>query len=350
MKRLIVGLLSLGLIGCPDYEAQTFWVQASVAPEESCTVNPGGGSAQLTLQSGVVDLSINRFGYNIFLSIANNLPLSSQVHGLGAAQTFLNNNDINVQGAEISYSAAGLDVTLPSGVFQVLPIGLKSGEKGVAAFNIMPSEIINLLKQSNFLVGTKAIRDPYIKECFETVLGESADWKDVPLGGREATVMIKLVLEGTLADGSLVKSNEFRYPVKVCNGCLITPQVDACTITQYFDEESIPDYIKPTLCQKLPCVIGQDQCFDARLCFNMNAHVEEPVVEKLLACANNPAFPSPAAGLTDSNACLGSVTPWTGALGTESATRLSQLLTRYSYERYDAYCLLQHESPTWGSQ
>ena len=350
MKKLIMGVLALGLIGCPDYEAQTFWVQASVAPEENCTVNPGGGSAQLTLQSGVIDLAINRYGYDIFLAISNNLPLSSQVTGLGAAQTFLNNNDINVQGVEISYESSGLAVNLPTGLFQVVPIGLKSGESGVASFNLVPVEVINQLKESAFLVGPKPIRDPYIKECFETVLGETPEWSGVPLGGREATILVKMVLEGTLADGQVVKSNEFRFPIKVCTGCLVKPQVDACEVLTLFDEDNLLEFERSQLCDRTPCIIGQDLCFDARMCFEQNAHVEESMVDKLLACANNPAFPSPAAGLLDTNTCLGPVSPWTGGLATESATRLSQLLTRYSYERYDAYCYLEHESPTWGSQ
>jgi hypothetical protein len=352
MKRVIIGLLGFLLIGCPEYEAQTLWVQGNVIPEDNCEVNPQAGGAVLTLQEGVLDLALNRDGYLMYLALNNKMSTSSEVTGLGTGNGYLNNNDVSVQGAQIFYDTAGLSVSLPQGFFQPAPIGMPAGESGVLTLNVIPSAVLELLRQEPFLVGEKPMRDPFIRECFETVLGEAAVWNNVPLGGREVFITVRLIFEGVLSDGIVVHSNEFRMPIKVCTGCLIQPQMSACTAELLLDEEddSIPELLLNSVCKANSCVVGQDKCWDARKCFLENAFVEEAVVDKLLTCASNPAFPSPTAGLKDPNSCLGALPLSTGGGGAETASRLTALLSRYTYERYDAYCYLEDEAPTWPAQ
>ena len=62
-------------------------------------------------------------------------------------------------------------------------------------------------------------------------------------------------MEGFLPDGTTLRSNPFTYRIKVCNGCLaFNPGVD-CTIL----DEQIDG----------PCLIGQDEGVDCRVCFSV---------------------------------------------------------------------------------
>lgn len=334
LKSLSIAALAVLLAGCPDNEPHTIWVQGVLAPDDSCVWQPLLGSGVAMIAVGYVDLSVNRDGYFAGIQIINNIPNSEAVTELGPNKFHLENGAVQLVGATVNYDTEGLSVSLPSGFFQYTPSGIFPREVGVGVVNLVPPAVLQILRTEPWLVGDKEVQDPLVAACLESVSGE-ATWRNVPLGGREVTILARVVFEGILQDGTEVRSNEFRFPIKICNGCLLSLDAHACGVLSLSGAQT---------CPSPPCNAGQDDCTESALCFSQHFLVEQDMQSRLVQCASNPNFP-PANVPTASPANCGEF------IGPEyTAGDVTYLLYRYAFERVNAYCRLRAESPLWPPQ
>jgi hypothetical protein len=85
-----------------------------------------------------------------------------------------------------------------------------------------------------------------------------------PNPSRLAVVYVKFF--GQTGGHQSIESDEFQYPVDVCNGCLVViPAGDVATQDAYCSGKVA---LKSS---STPCVIGQDQYVDCQLCYNQAA-------------------------------------------------------------------------------
>jgi hypothetical protein len=335
---LILAFAAIGLPGCPEHEPQALWAQANIAPDESCEAKPLLGSQIVTIPHGFLDLAVNNVGYTVNIQLMNLMGSTEVVTGRAADKKMLENNNIHIQGAQINYDVVGLSKSLPQGFFQFAPNGILPGEVGVMSVNVIPTAVLRILREEPWLVGNKPIVDPYIRECFQNVTGEVPSWKNVPLGGRTIEILVRITFEGTLQNGEVIRSNEFRFPLTVCSGCLIEPQVHPCNTMALFEPNKTQELL---LCDEVSCNPGQDNCYDMRICFVQNFYVDGEAAKRLSQCAQNPAFPPPNIGVDDG--CAGAIGPYVQG-------DLANLEWRYSFERVNAYCFLSDEAPVWPTQ
>ena len=348
MKRMMVVLWICGgiplLSGCPEAEPDVLWLQAVLLPDDSCQVSPLLGSSIQTVQKGTVDLAVNREGYIAAVQAVNNMARSEEVTGFGPTSKHLETNNMQLIGATVNYDTAGLDVDLPQGFFQYTPTGILPQEAAVGIVNLLPPAVMAELRKEPWLVGTKAFEDPLLSACYQTVDGAPPTWKGAPLGGREVEIVARVRFEAALLDGTEVISNELRFPIRVCNGCLVTPQGHPGRILDLFSPTSFDE---PLICNVPQCIPGADRCFDVRKCFVDNFYVEEGQVERLQQCANDPNFPPPSIPLCNPplQKNIGCYDP------TEDVqTKIQHLFFRFAFERVDAFCALEHEAPLWEPQ
>jgi hypothetical protein len=169
--------------------------------------------------------------YFLYPQIENMLPESKDLTGIGNSSLRLNNNNVTIIGATINYDVDdfyfGADFDPYQGVFMRASGSVQPGEVAPTVVQAVPWELGNALANHDQL-GL--------------------------LGGAGTDITLRVRVVGRLADGTQIQSSEFWYPLTVCNGCMIyfPPLVDPRRL-----EENIT----------VPCVPGQDDGVDTRLCY-----------------------------------------------------------------------------------
>jgi hypothetical protein len=230
-----LALFSLSMAsGCSEEEAQAFFVSLNMRPDTSCELKVTGGQ-QAFISSGFLDLAVTN-EYWMFPQFINGLTESNEVTGLGPEQLRLDNNTISLKGARVYYDIGdvGLGTLSPAlelPQHQYIPMTgfVEADAEGLTAIQIVPPLVGEILRFA-----------PKLQKRYSS-----------------AQMILRIVFEGKLLDGSLVKSNEFEYPVTVCNGCLISYGVAPSSCCDPAFWEDIPD---------APCILGQDDGIDCRLC------------------------------------------------------------------------------------
>ena len=113
---------------------------------------------------------------------------------------------------------------------------MEANKNSFGALEVVTSDVGQLLKQAQLIMG----------EAYQS-----------------AQLLVRVTMEGQLQDGTIVYSNEFTYPITVCNRCLIYYPVADCTT-----QESEPEVVAP-------CFPGQDDAVDCRLCYVLAEHAED---------------------------------------------------------------------------
>ena len=327
-------LLALALLpGCPEQEAAALWARIVIDPGTTCAAQAG---ATAQLQLGVLDLAVNREGYVAYIDLMNQLPPSIGVTGLAVDSAFIDTNSISLIGATVSYDYEGLSVELPQGFYQYAPTGVAPGQAGVGRVNLLPPAVLAVLRTEPWLVGSKAYQDPLLIAAMQTAPETVPSWVGVPLGGREVEIVARVAFDGVLHDGTTVISNELRFPIRVCVGCLVYPQTHPANVL-------LGGYLAPPE----PCVAGQDTPMDAMGCLVENFFVEAKVDETLQQVAQDENFPPPSIPL-----CHPLLTEFIECYPKDGtyAERVTHLRYRWAFERVDAYCALLHEAPLWPAQ
>lgn len=229
------GALSLSA-GCA-HDDSSFFVQAVIFPQPQglgtqCTyaANP----SQIFLSRGVLDVGFGRQEYDAVFLLANQLVAQSN-----PSQAQTETSDINVQGAIVRVTdAAGNQLanytTLTSGTVYAA-IGGTPGYAVVSATAVSQQALAAAGSVQN---GSK-------------------------------TLVSYLKFFGHTLGGDYIESNEFEFPVDVCNGCLV--QFSSTDISCNFKAPNcyfaqVGTGMTNLGAQTLPCVFGQDTMIDCSQC------------------------------------------------------------------------------------
>lgn len=239
---LAVGAVALALLAgaCTDRSPQVLFIQANQAVDRasSCLARAGGG---VTRPIGWMDIGVtNR--YILFPNVENSLPEIVNVTQTSESELRLENNTLQITGATIYYDLpadleqdlANEGVAVPQGQFVFTSGSLKPGEVGAMIIEAVPP-----------LVGEVFRRSTILAERYATT-----------------QILVRVTVEGVMLDGDTINSNEFVYPLNICNGCLVFFPVPDCTV---LPEEEI----------ELPCFPGQDEGLDCRACYILATTKEE---------------------------------------------------------------------------
>lgn len=208
----------------------------TVQGTSTCTYS----SDQPLLSSGVLDVALAS-DYRVSLSLGNQL-IATQSGERGKVET----SRINVQGITVR-------VTNNRGVEVVSP------------FTRLGSTFVDPSKQTDpagaVLVGMEVIDSRIVGR-------ERARLATLPRGSEIPRYVVYIRAFGQTAGGTRVESGEFQFPIDICYGCLVN-----------FPREAIDPAQPAPNCGKAtsdssgggaqitsPCVMGQDQVVDCRLC------------------------------------------------------------------------------------
>lgn len=196
---LAAGLLACVLSSCQDRDFGLAIVQVQPIDESSCTVN----TDRLVFQSqGIVDLAL-RTSYRIRPLVENKMLSINTVKAFGAEDGRVDTNDIVLRSATIEYTTLDvLSAQITSPV--VVPISGTVPVNGEIVFGVevLNAEVMTQLRDADefLLIDQNGQARP-----------------------KRSTINIiaRVRIEGETLDGKSVESNEFLFPIEVCNGCQI---------------------------------------------------------------------------------------------------------------------------------
>jgi len=186
-------------------------------------------SPEEVLTEGVMDLRFAQ-SYTAFPIINNIMPASE-------SPFVLENHHMYLVGVNLQYTVPpdqGLDALLPDDFVYTagfLPVG---DETVIVPMDVIPADVVAEIQ-------SEIAADPLFLQWFNSV-----------------RILVHMTIEAQLLDGRTVLSNEYTFPLKVCNGCLLSspPQTSCC-----------PAGGPPVTGGFLyPCRFGNDEPLDCRAC------------------------------------------------------------------------------------
>ncbi|MBM4386852.1 MAG: hypothetical protein FJ088_03880 [Deltaproteobacteria bacterium] len=233
-------LVSISCIEERNPQVLLYVTNLAMTRETQCIIQVGAGANQLMRTFSILDFALgNR--YFAFPLIRNQLPSIFTVNESSVSENVNETNYVQIIGAYVEYDLGELagqmtsDVianafTDPTFVFSNSGLLIAPGIEGVIGLEIVPN------KQAG-----------HIREALAKLAKTKA-----AIQGTSAEIVAYVTLEGMLQDGTVVKSNLFYFPLKLCFGCLIAKTVSNCN--------DLPEGVQP------PCIPGQDDTVDCRLC------------------------------------------------------------------------------------
>jgi hypothetical protein len=243
MRRSIFGtLLAFGLLGgaCAE-DIPEILVVSNQPLDDQCQPSTAGNRV---LGRGRLDLFITQSGYEMAPLVQNVMVPSDSIQFQGLAAglgglvgTDWEANRVTLQRVVARYEGpSALGVPLPSELPIDLGLTLDPNATAAVSINVISPNIATVLRSSPLL------RPP----------------------GSSVTILVTLKFFGRTSSGLQVDSNEFTYPVEVCNGCLLQYPIEAidptfptpnCRNTEGFESTN----------SDIPCRVGQDEPVDCRL-------------------------------------------------------------------------------------
>lgn len=250
--RLIAMVALVALLGgCEDRDVSLQILQMEV--DGQCALEAMGGANQIRgLSEGRIDL-VTSSSYAVFPRVQNNMLDVTAVQNFRPTDGRIDTHDVVLSSATVTYSTLDpVGVAFPttrelpiSGTIQVN----NSAILGLTVFT--PAMVAELRQAAEFLRPNAQGEIVAIRHSVQFQLG--------------------ITLNGRTQDGTTVQSNEFIFPVRVCNGCLIeyppeavdtTQAVPNCLLLGTADGEDLPGNERQT-CQ----TPGTDNVFvDCREC------------------------------------------------------------------------------------
>jgi hypothetical protein len=240
MKRWVGSALAgaamtgIGLAACVDTNSSIF-VQGVLAPPsqtqqgQACTYTPTAGANEFLYQ-GVLDIAFNN-NYSPVLLVASQLVPRGNANQLRAESS-----RVVLQGAEVRIT--------------------DSTNAELSTFTVLGSGYVDPASGGSPGLGTfsATLVDPATVERLRP---------DVMANGSRRVIVYARVY-GQTTGGVRVQTGEFQFPVTICYGCLVTFPPDSVDLAQ-----PKPNCLASTSQANTvgtPCVYGQDQGIDCRLC------------------------------------------------------------------------------------
>ena len=197
---ILLVLLMTTVGGCQDREVALSIVSVQPYDLETCEVIQTDGVFQV---GGVVDLAM-RNTYQANLLLENNLVDVPNAKGLKPSDARLSLNAVALNSAVIEYSTLDqLSTGIPSR--RVVPLSGTITEENnltLANFELFSQDVLQQIRNAD--------------EFFSVNNGEVIPSRTA------VTILARIRIKGRTLDGRDAESNEFLYPVEVCNGCRIT--------------------------------------------------------------------------------------------------------------------------------
>jgi hypothetical protein len=227
-----VGLLATAVVpGCAmEDEGMNLLVLFNSVPDDNCEFKPSGGSSAKWLPEGTYDVTTAK-GYYLHPEVKNNLETLQATLGLMPEHGYPETNTVSVKGASVWFEhALGDEVDLPDFYAPTSGTIVPNGT------TIVPLQILRH-SEASIINNAKQFQAPY----------------------SGAKILVHVVVDGLLQDGTPVYSNEFVYPITICRGCLVwnTYSSEDCCVKLPKEESGKLD---------VPCSPGQDQWFDCHIC------------------------------------------------------------------------------------
>ena len=208
------GLIGLMVVlgGCEDNNVSLQILQMEV--DGRCSLEAMGGGTQIRgLSEGRVDL-VTSGSYAVYPRVQNNMLDVTLVQNFRTVDGRIDTHDVVLSSASVRYTTLDpVSVEFPDS--RDLPISGTIQVEGSAVLGLTvftPAMIAELRQADEFLRPNAQGEVVAIRHSVLFQLG--------------------ITLNGRTVDGTTVQSNEFIFPVRVCNGCLIQYPPDAVDTTQ----------------------------------------------------------------------------------------------------------------------
>lgn len=231
--------LVLALAGCGTELGGVLYIVGNTVPESStCLVQAqGGGGQQKFRPNGEMDLSLTD-RYRVYFMVVNEAPQFESVSGFEAEDGRVDQSKVLLDTATVSlfmsktvvdtFGPAMNDLSQVYGFsapmwdpancddFQcftqyTLPISaeLLPGATAAVIFDLLPANHGRIFRQLPLFVNN------------DNSLNLTPGPVTIPFGGADLELVFEVSLAGVRHDGKQVSTELFRYPVKVCNNCLV---------------------------------------------------------------------------------------------------------------------------------
>lgn len=215
----------------------------SRAGTANCVIDPASG---IQLANGILDLSVET-GYDLALDVSN-LLMASADETMSQETNFVNVVEANIYftdgdsaDAELGNNLASEDLPgFPGNILEALrPLGVPGSERYSPATGIINPN------------GSSVIFIPAItkQEVVDQILPNTGITGELIAPDDTKTIVAHVVLKAETGQGVVTFSNEFQFPIKLCNNCLVAPV--ACPLP---GEEVV---VNDNLDECVP--LGQDQ-------------------------------------------------------------------------------------------
>ena len=196
---LMVALLACLSLGCQDRELALSILSVKPTDPESCEPV---ANAEVFQTDGIVDLVV-RNNYSVNLELKNNLDNIVEAKAFTRADSRLSTNSIVLEEAILEYSTLD-QLSASIATKKRVPLSgavTENAEQLLLGFEILDSIMLQQIRNAN--------------EFIYTGEGDARPLRT------SVTLLIKVTLKGETLDGRAAESNEFLFPVEVCNGCLV---------------------------------------------------------------------------------------------------------------------------------
>jgi len=243
MRSILSAALLIGVAGifagCAE-DIPEIRIVANQPLSDQCL--PSASQTNEFIARGVLDLFITD-QYVISPLVTNTMvPSESVIFGGGAGGaggltgTRWEANTVTLTRAVAEFSGPeNLGVPLPRSLNLTITGSADPGATVALSLQVVTANVANLLRSSVLLASP----------------------------GQSITILVKLKMFGETTAGNEVDSNEFVYPIEVCNGCLLEYPTEA--IDPAFPAPNcrlIDDFSSAD--SELPCFPGQDEAVDCR--------------------------------------------------------------------------------------
>lgn len=199
LAALVCAALGAGLAGCQDRDFGMSIRQVQPIDSSSCAVDTSEDHFQA---SGLIDIAL-RNGYTIHPLIQNNMLDITEVKQFSDTDGRVNTNAIILQSASIEYTALDtLSAQISSPVIVPLSGTVPVGDVLVVGVEVLNSAVLSQLRDA----------DEFL------LIDDSGQARPIR---SSVKIIARIRIDGETLDGKKVESNEFLFPIEVCNGCLI---------------------------------------------------------------------------------------------------------------------------------
>ena len=234
ISRFLLAVSLLFMSGCLE-ETPALFIVSNSALSSSCQPVASTDISAI-VSRGVMDLTVATT-YHMFPNVEN-LMESSGSSSLGGGLSGTEGNRVTLQRADVTFvPEESLSVAMPN---RTIPISgtLEPGGRGVVELEVIHD-----------ILGDSLSGDPRLRDRGSTVFVE---------------VHVQFI--GVTTSGTSVESNLFTFPMELCRGCLLDFPLEANDPLDTQPNCRAESGESGTSTIEMPCLPGQDETLDCRIC------------------------------------------------------------------------------------